>query len=529
MGIASRVFLPVLLVASCMVFFSNIGGLWIYALDEAKNATCAYEMMEFGDQVVPTFNGQLRTDKPPLHYYFMQAGYRLFGFNEFGARFFSSLVGVLTVWLVYFFSRKQLGRDTAQLASIVLLSSWHFQLQMHMAVPDPYLIFFITTAILGLFTGFVEKKATYTYLAYAAIGLGALTKGPIAFALPGLTVLLYLVLFRKFNWPSIKRFRPFSGVALALLIALPWYVAVHLKTGGDWTNGFFFKHNFDRFSSTMEGHGGIFLLTWGFVLMGMIPFIPYFFSGIGYWWKNRSHEFIGFILCAVLAIVGFFTISSTKLPNYTVPAYPFLSILIAFYLSHIIRKNTADWKSRLAAVAVVFLSLALPIAVYFALISQPELAGTASAAFWLIIYPAGALVSAWFLFKNRIRSAVAVIVIAYWLNNMLFFYVALPKVDRYNPVAQTSAPIYQDKFPLLCYRSMNPAFVFYAKAPIPVYHTVEDLMEALREYPKAYVLARSGNREILEELTPLKFKESHQDLFESPRTIVMEYSQEHDQ
>ena len=75
----------------------------IYILDEAKNAECAREMLVSGDYIVPYFNGQLRTDKPPLHYFFMVISYKLFGVSAFSARFFSAVFGALTILISFFF------------------------------------------------------------------------------------------------------------------------------------------------------------------------------------------------------------------------------------------------------------------------------------------------------------------------------------------------------------------------------------------------------------------------------------------
>ena len=72
-----------------LVSTSFIGLYPIYILDEARNSEAAREMLASGNYIVPFFNGQLRTDKPPLHYFFMIIGYKLFGVNALGARFFS--------------------------------------------------------------------------------------------------------------------------------------------------------------------------------------------------------------------------------------------------------------------------------------------------------------------------------------------------------------------------------------------------------------------------------------------------------
>jgi 4-amino-4-deoxy-L-arabinose transferase and related glycosyltransferases of PMT family len=95
---------------SFFLFSLNIGGVSIFSLDEAKNASCAREMLESKNFIVPTFNYELRTDKPPLHYYFMMLSYLIFGVSEFSARFFSSFFGSLTVMITYVFAKKFLAQ-----------------------------------------------------------------------------------------------------------------------------------------------------------------------------------------------------------------------------------------------------------------------------------------------------------------------------------------------------------------------------------------------------------------------------------
>ena len=95
-------FLPLLiLIASFIYFSSGNEKSAIFMVDEARNSECAREMSELHGMIVPTFNCELRTDKPPLHYWFMVLSYSVFGVNEFAARFFSAVFGALTLLLTF--------------------------------------------------------------------------------------------------------------------------------------------------------------------------------------------------------------------------------------------------------------------------------------------------------------------------------------------------------------------------------------------------------------------------------------------
>ena len=139
---------------SIVLLFPGLGKtpLWIY--DEVRNAECAREMYERGDWIVPTFNGGLRTLKPPLHYYFMFGGFKIFGVTEWGARFFSAVFGVLTIFITYFFVKKYSSQRQALITALVLLASTHFLFEFRMSVPDPYLIFLNTASIFTAYSIF---------------------------------------------------------------------------------------------------------------------------------------------------------------------------------------------------------------------------------------------------------------------------------------------------------------------------------------------------------------------------------------
>ena len=184
------------LVCAIAIFYSNLGGNSVYILDEAKNAGCAMEMAQRNDLVVPTFNAELRTDKPVLHYYFMMIAYKVFGITPFAARFFSALCGVLLIVVVYRGVSRIIDLNTAFFSCLILLASVQLAIQFHLAVPDPYLILFTTASLFAFYYGFYFNSK-YLLACYAFVAMGFLTKGLVAVALPGAIVLTYLILTRE--------------------------------------------------------------------------------------------------------------------------------------------------------------------------------------------------------------------------------------------------------------------------------------------------------------------------------------------
>src|SRR5229473_898978 len=132
-----------LLALAAGLSFPNLGGPSLWDIDEGNNAEAAREMLESGNWVVPTFNYELRVDKPALLYWLQIAAYRIFGVNEFAARFPSAVAALLTILLTYELARCLFGPSTGLLAGVVLASAVGFCAAAHFANPD---------ALLNLFT-----------------------------------------------------------------------------------------------------------------------------------------------------------------------------------------------------------------------------------------------------------------------------------------------------------------------------------------------------------------------------------------
>lgn len=512
--------LLIILALATATVFANIGGLDIYALDEAKNAEAARAMFSSGDYVIPYYNGELRTDKPPLHYYFMSVGYKIFGVNAFGARFMNALFGVLTVLLVFLFSRRHFNEKVATYSALVLITSLHFNMQMHMSVPDPYLIFFLTWAFFSFYNAYRDNHWWQKLSFYFAIGCGLLLKGPVALGLTGLTAVLFLILNRDFKWKTIWRLQPFGGLLLTFAVALPWYWAVHKATAGLWTEEFFFKHNFSRYSDAMEGHNGIFLLTFAYALiLGMLSFLPFVPKALAAGFRGDS--VLRYVFSGVVVIIVFFSLASTKLPNYTTPAYPLLAILIGYALTQV---SDDFFKRKLNFILYYFygiLLLIFPVGIYFGLEAAPSLQRLASLGFYFI--PLALLGIFWIytgIVKKGLMRAIHVNMMVWLATVLMFFYLIFPQVDAENPTNRL-IPQMDTSLPIISYERLNPAFVFALQREIPRYATLDDIKTEISTKPKGYIISRKEYREELEQIPGVVFVGEAKDTFENPTSLLM--------
>jgi 4-amino-4-deoxy-L-arabinose transferase-like glycosyltransferase len=515
--------LVVIIIVAFVLISANIRGLYIYALDEAKNSTCAREMMEQREWVVPTFNYELRTDKPPLHYYFMIGTYSIFGVNAFSARFFSVIMGILTIISIWLLAIKYYGPRTALYTSLVLLSSLHFALQFHMAVPDPYLIFFMTFGFVTFYVFYREGKSLYLFVSYLSFGLGVLTKGPVAIALPGLAILLFLIFTRNFNWSYFLKLKPLWILAVLFLIIAPWFIMVGIKTNGEWLNDFFFRHNLGRYTETMEGHGAIFLVTPLIVILGMLPFSIFFVQAYRFGWKNQqSDHLLLYAGIIALIIITFFAFSSTKLPNYTVPAYPFVALLIGRYLD-ILQDNYEKFRTSLSISLWIYLIIALllPVGLFIGLKFDPAISEFRYLAWYFTIIPAGALSAIILLFRSSYKGILLSLSLSWIISTLLFFYIVFPKIDQANPIAKLLPGLDTGK-PFAAYVLYNPAFSFYLKKPIPTFQSADELNEYIQQTGEGYILSRKGLEDEFMHLENIHKIGEAKDIFEIPTSVVYE-------
>jgi 4-amino-4-deoxy-L-arabinose transferase-like glycosyltransferase len=346
-------------------------------------------------------------------------------------------------------------------------------------------------------------------LFYLPSGFGILAKGPVAIVLPAGIIFLYLLTTNRLK--EIKKLHIFSGLLLTALVSLPWYVAVYIATNGVWIKEFIFKHNIHRFSAPMEGHGGIFLVTFIFVFIGLLPFSVFAIQSLIKAFKNRSNDFILFNLIFASVYIVFFAISKTKLPNYTVPAYFPLAILIGYYISNF---NNLKGKNFYIPVGIyILISILITIGVYIGLKNEKPVSDLSYLAFGFLTMAVFGLIA--LFIKNKLYSLFSISLGAV-LTTILFFTVMFPPIDKRNPVQQM-LPLIDKNRDVYYYRGFNPAFVFYLRKRIPPTNK-NDLINK----NNVYILSRKRFIKDLQGIPNLKLLREQKDLFEKYISVLLE-------
>jgi 4-amino-4-deoxy-L-arabinose transferase-like glycosyltransferase len=244
----SRSALP-LIVLALLTFFVGLGTGAITDSDEAFYAEAAREMVERGDWLTPHFNGEPRFQKPILYYWATAATYLVLGPSELAARWWSACSGVGLVLVTAACGRRWYDEETGVLAGAIVATNFGYFALARMALPDLPLAFFITLAIFGACMATLERTRSprgWVFVSTVALGLGLLTKGPVALVLPAIVVLPLILIERRRLTLSVGDV--LTGATVVLLIGVPWYAAMWWEHGPAYLESFFIGDNLERFA-----------------------------------------------------------------------------------------------------------------------------------------------------------------------------------------------------------------------------------------------------------------------------------------
>ena len=408
--------LLILAVISVLLLILPNGLYSAFDKDEPKYLEAAYEMVKSGDYITPYYNYEYRFDKPVLVYWLIALGYRIFGINDFGGRFFVSLCGVLTVLLLYWWLSRWKSERFAFWSSLVFLSLLDFIVMASVAMPDVVLTFFITGSLIFFFEGYHRKSANFYRLAFLFSGLATLTKGPVGLALPGIIAVVYLILRRELL-KTLKTIPWFSGFAIYFAVVLPWYGAVLYKHGYQFFKDFIIFHNIHRFTGKIPGHP----TAWWYYLANyfwlFLPFPLFFPFALYRMFKEKAiwrDDLLEFALVWFFTVFLFFQIAHTKLAHYLLPSFPAFAVITTWYLFNLKEKLP------LYLTAFLFTTLALAGGIFWSVKHWP------AAGLVFLIPP---LLGVWWAVwtKNALKPITA----GFIAGMLLFKWITLPSLEPF--------------------------------------------------------------------------------------------------
>jgi len=323
-------FIPLLL------YLSLLSVMPLMEPDEARYSIIPGFMNSSGDYITPRLSHVVYLEKPPLCNWATALFFKVFGENEFSSRLFVALCTWGCIFLVFQMGRHFHNEQTG-LYSAAIFSTFFFPFAMgRINILDIPLTFFVCLATWSGYRYFLSeyRQREWIYLTYIASALAFLTKGLIGIVFPFTIIVLWLLSYRKYR-EVLKLFSP-VGFVLFLLLSCPWLILVQ-RANPDFFHFFFIQEHFLRYTTTMHQRNEPFWFFIPIVILGTLPWVAFLWKVIREFPTNITHSLKAtdrrFLLVWIFFILGFFSLSSSKLVPYIAPIFPPIAVLFGFLFS----------------------------------------------------------------------------------------------------------------------------------------------------------------------------------------------------
>ncbi|MCB1955147.1 MAG: glycosyltransferase family 39 protein, partial [Rhodocyclaceae bacterium] len=278
-----------------------------------------------------------------------------FGPTEWGFRLPSGLAAVAWCYATWHFARERFGPDAALTALAVAATTLGPLIIGRAATADALLNLLLALTLFDAWRHLESGRRAPLLRSFLWMGLGALTKGPIALLVPGAVTLLYCA--SRGQWKRwLQSIADPVGWGLFLLLVVPWYAAALKIHGQLFIDGFILRHNVERFSGTLEGHGGSVAYYLVAVPLLLMPWTGPLVAALGRLRQDLGTGVRRFLWIWAAFVIAFFSLSGTKLPHYVLYGCTPLFLLIA---AHRWAPSRA-WAHWIAPVALLALYALLP-------------------------------------------------------------------------------------------------------------------------------------------------------------------------
>lgn len=300
--------------------------------DEVLFSQASRQMLASGDLVDIHFGDDVRYKKPVGIYWLQAAAAAITGQpgEIWSYRLVSLMAALLAVGLTHATAKLFLTPKAALLAAVALAASLMLGAEAHLAKTDAMLLATVAAAQYVLARAIVRGRLPVLLAMgfWAALAASILIKGPIGPMVVAFTVGAQCLIHRDLS--LLRALRPLPGVALMVLLAAPWFIAISFVSHGAFWTASLGRDMFEKLASGQESHGfppgsyaaAIWLTFWpaAMPLAAALPAI----------WQGRRAPVVVFALCWLIPTWLVFEVTATKLVHYTLPTYPALALLLGF-------------------------------------------------------------------------------------------------------------------------------------------------------------------------------------------------------
>jgi 4-amino-4-deoxy-L-arabinose transferase-like glycosyltransferase len=360
----------IVVVLAAILFVPFLGNVHLFDWDEINFAECAREMIATGDYLRPQIDFQPFWEKPPLFIWMQVLSMKLFGVNEYAARFPNAIIGILTLATIFYVGKRIVHERMAAWWALLYTACWLPHFYFKSGIIDPSFNYFIFLAFFQVYLlRFAERKILHALLAGLFLGLAVMTKGPVAILVALLCFIVYMIVNKGLWGYKIPHL-----LLIALTAAITFFswigaaIIIHGWDYGIWFLDKFITYQIRLFSTEDAGHGGPFFYHWVVLLFGCFPASVFLFqySRKRVTDNESARDFTKWMWILFSVVLILFSIVKTKIVHYSSLCYyplTYLAALKLYRLSEEQEKLKGIVKVLMATIGVIMATIfiALPI------------------------------------------------------------------------------------------------------------------------------------------------------------------------
>ncbi|MBL7719149.1 MAG: glycosyltransferase family 39 protein [Flavipsychrobacter sp.] len=443
----------IIVVAAGLLFLPFLGNAHLFDWDEINFAECAREMIATGDYLRPQIDFQPFWEKPPLFIWLQVLSMKLFGVNEYAARFPNALLGIVTLVTLFYVGKRVVSERMATWWVLLYASCWLPHLYFKSGIIDPAFNYFIFLAFFQVYLlRFGSRKLLHAVLAGLFLGLAVMTKGPVAILVALLCFVVYLVVNKGIWGYRAGHFLVVAAVAAATFFSwIGMAILLHGWEYGTWFLDKFITYQVRLFSTEDAGHGGPFIYHFIVLLLGCFPASVFLFQ----FGRKRAVEqepgrdFTRWMWILFGVVLILFSIVKTKIVHYSSLCYYPLTFLAALKISQLSEgkdqlKKAVRWIVLVVGLLLGVVFVALPVVgmnikELSRSIKDPVAVADMQAdvswhwleSVWGVIYLAG-VVFAFVVMKQQFRKGLIAFCVAQLLVVQVLIAHFTPKIEAYS-------------------------------------------------------------------------------------------------